>query len=156
DAAAAMAAGRRATELAPQRLDGWWLYGTAAQEAWSFGTAEKAFGEGVARAKPGSPRQASFFTHRGRALSSLGRNAEAKAAAEAALAIGIHDGPSLNIIGVILQQAGCLSEALDVLQRAVTLAPDIADTWYNLGTVQQFTGDLAGAEASYEKAIAIA
>lgn len=155
DPAAARAAARRAAELDPARLDALWLWGSAAGALWSFPEAEQVFAQG-ARLAPEGPRRISFLAQHARSLASLGRNAEAVSVANQALNAGAADGSNLNLLGAVLQQAGLMPQAVEVLTRAVADEPGLADAWYNLGTAQQYCGDIDNAEKSYEQAIALA
>lgn len=147
-------AARKATASNPSRLEGWWLHGLAANEMWAFDEAERALAEGIRRAPAGKPLQGGFMVQRARALSSLGRHTEALEMADGALEIGLSDGPNLNIIGNVLAQAGRMVQSRDILQKAVAADPKTPEHWFNLGSAQQFLGDIDSAEKSYETAIA--
>ena len=149
----AAAAARRATELNPDRLEGWWLSGLAANEMWAFDEAEQALAEGIRRAPMGKPLQGGFMVQRARALSSLGRATESLDMAIAALNIGLSDAANLNMIGNVFAQAGKMADARNVLVRAVAADQTVPDYWFNLGSAQQFLGNSEAAEKSYESAI---
>lgn len=55
--------------------------------------------------------------------------------------------------GAELLQDGALDEALDWTRNAVRLDPSLADAWVNFGVTKRRSGDLAGAEAAYRKAV---
>ena len=55
--------------------------------------------------------------------------------------------------GAELLQTAQDKEALDWLQKAVRLDPELARAWINLGVALRRTGDTAGAEAAYRKAL---
>jgi putative PEP-CTERM system TPR-repeat lipoprotein len=46
-------------------------------------------------------------------------------------------------------------EAANAVERGMALSPDSAEAWYQKGSVQHSTGDLAGAIASYSKALSL-
>jgi Flp pilus assembly protein TadD len=58
-----------------------------------------------------------------------------------------------KILGAILGQTSRISEAVNVNQKSVELAPQDPETRYNLGIMLQKLGRLAEAEASYRQAI---
>lgn len=55
--------------------------------------------------------------------------------------------------GAELVQARRFNEALEQLDIAVALAPDLAQAWVNLGVARRRTGDQKGAEAAYRLAL---
>ena len=57
--------------------------------------------------------------------------------------------------GAELLQEGRLAEALGKLRMAVTLEPENAKTWVNLGVARRRAGDLEGAEYAYRVALEI-
>ncbi|WAC47149.1 sulfotransferase [Asticcacaulis sp. SL142] len=154
DLKTAIAAARQATELAPDRLDGWYIWGTTAMMAQAFNEAEQVLAEGARRAPANTPAQGRFWVQRARALVTLGRGRETCEVVRDALNCGLTDGASLNILGTALSQAGRPEDAVPLLEVAVRSDPKVADYWYNLGGVQQFLGDLDAAEYSYERAVA--
>jgi tetratricopeptide (TPR) repeat protein len=60
-----------------------------------------------------------------------------------------------KILGAILGQTSRISEAVNVNQKSVELAPQDPETRYNLGIMLQKLGRLAEAEASYRQAIVL-
>ena len=90
---------------------------------------------------------------RARALLALHRQAEARADAEAAAALDPRDGHVLDTLGVVLSRTGAYRAAAVLFHRATARWPDHADWQYNLGSALQFTGDLTGARAAYERAL---
>ncbi|GGZ25014.1 hypothetical protein GCM10011273_07910 [Asticcacaulis endophyticus] len=155
DYAAAILAARQVTDMAPGRLDAWYLWGTVAMHAQTFNEAEQVLGHGAGLCPPRTPAQGRFLVQRARALVTLGRGREASEAVTAALLCGLKDGVSLHILGTTLSQAHLTEKALPLLKRATNSDRAVADYWYSLGGVQQFTGDMAQAEASYEEAIRV-
>jgi tetratricopeptide (TPR) repeat protein len=84
-------------------------------------------------------------------LMNTGRYPEAEDAARALLDREPNVGFLWKIYGVaLLRQA---KDALPVLQRATQLFPDDAETYYYVGSALQDRGDLAGAMASYNRAL---
>ena len=59
----------------------------------------------------------------------------------------------LNIAGVCAQSLGKQSEAEETFRRAITLCPDHADAYFNLGGLLKEQDDLVGAEETYRRAI---
>ena len=93
---------------------------------------------------------------RARALLALHRQAEARAEAEATAALDPRDGHVLDTLGVVLSRTGAYHAAAALFRKAVARRPDHADWQYNLGSAQQFTGDMEGARRAYEAALAVA
>ena len=62
-----------------------------------------------------------------------------------------HLGFLWKVYGAALLRQG--KDALPILQRAIQLSPDDADTHYYLGTALQERGDVAGAMARYQRAL---
>ena len=58
--------------------------------------------------------------------------------------------------GAEMLQDGALEEALEKLDRAVELAPDLSLAWINLGVVRRRLGDLPGADDAFRQAILLA
>src|SRR5690606_23620636 len=55
--------------------------------------------------------------------------------------------------GVLLLQSGQTDEAIETLEAAVRLKPDLADAWNQLGLAHMKKGELRGALLAYEQAI---
>ena len=62
---------------------------------------------------------------------------------------------SLNLRGLAYLMKSNLSEAQASFEKCVQLAPKYSDAQNNLGTVLQEKGDLAGAEAAFQRAFSI-
>lgn len=152
DFPAAVAAARRLSEMAPERLDGWFLWGTSAMSAGTYAQAEQVLAEGARRAPPA--QRLRFLSQRARALVTLGRSSEAVNVVDEALKFGTDDAAELNRLGTTLSQAGLPDRAIPLLQRALANDPNASDYWYNLGGIQQFLGALDATETAYERAIA--
>ena len=62
---------------------------------------------------------------------------------------------ALNFLGIIAIQSGQPAQAVDLLQRAVTAAPNAPEPHNNLGLALQRTGRLDAALAMFERAVAL-
>ena len=74
---------------------------------------------------------------------------------EAALEINDENTEVLGNLGVALQEAGRLAEAIKVYQKVIVTKPDDSKTYNNLGTALRDLSDFEGALTSYMKAISI-
>ncbi len=156
DHAGVIAAARRVIELDPQKLQAWWLWGMAALDSYLYQEAETVLAEGASFLPPDHPARVRFLTQRVRALTPLGRYAEACEAAREALAVGVEDAETLHLLATHLSRASREAEALPLLQRATALQPAAAAYWFSRGETEEFLGDLEAAETSFEKAVALA
>lgn len=156
DHAAVINAARRVIELDPQKLQAWWLWGMAALDSYLYQEAETVMAEGMNRLPAAHPARVRFLAQRVRALTPLGRYAEACEAARQALAMGVEDAETLHLLATHLSRASREAEALPLLQRATALQPDAAAYWFSRGETEAFLGELDAAEASFEKAVALA
>ena len=73
-------------------------------------------------------------------LRTLGRLADAEAAARAALALAPDRVETHNNLGNILRDAGRYDESIACYQAALRLAPEFADAWSNLAWVLSLNG----------------
>ena len=80
-----------------------------------------------------------------------GRYAQAGAMARALLARHPHVGFLWRLYGAAMLRQG--EDALPILQRAIQLLPDDADTHCDLGTALRQSGNIAGAVACYQRAL---
>ena len=64
--------------------------------------------------------------------------------------------PLLNIGGVIHSRMRLFEKAVECFQASLSLQPDTASTYSNLGNVLLESGDVEAAEAAFEKALALA
>jgi predicted TPR repeat methyltransferase len=62
---------------------------------------------------------------------------------------------ALHYCGVLAHQLGRSSEAIELIQKSLSIVPDVADWHSNLGIVLQDSGHLDEAIAAYHRAIAI-
>jgi tetratricopeptide (TPR) repeat protein len=81
----------------------------------------------------------------------LDRSAEALAATDAAIAVDSAYEPAHRLRGEILGALGRHADALSAWQRALELAPDRADTVYNIAQAQFLTRDFAGALVGFQR-----
>ncbi|MBC6981465.1 sulfotransferase [Caulobacter sp. 17J80-11] len=85
----------------------------------------------------------------------VGRQALVRAAADEMARLNARDPNVMNRIGTAYSQIGAHDTALPFYRAAAELAPRHAASFYNLGSAQQFTGDFAGARASFLRAVTI-
>ena len=103
-------------------------------------------------ASPGIPQA---LLTRAQCLLALGRRADAYAAAKAALAGATADPLLFDALGSFFSFAGDQHTALEAFEQAVARAPDNAHFIFNRATVRRFLGQLAAAEADYDRVIAL-
>lgn len=108
--------------------------------------------ERALKARPDMPR---MLLNKAQCLLALGRRAEARASADAALSLASRDAVLLDALGSFYSFAGEQRDALKAFERALALAPDNAHFIFNRATVQRFLGNLSAAEADYDKVIAL-
>mgnify|MGYP000013417903 CR=1 FL=1 len=89
------------------------------------------------------------------ALFNAGQFAEAEQQARAMTVRFPQDGFGWKAWGTVLKMQGQAEAALPVLERALVLMPEDAETHYNLGALYQDLGRLSEAEASYRRALAL-
>jgi tetratricopeptide (TPR) repeat protein len=106
----------------------------------------------VLRATPGMPQG---LLTRAQCLLALGRRGEACGAAKAALAGATADPLLLDALGSFFSFTGDQQLALEAFDRAAALAPGNAHYIFNRATVRRFLGQLAAAEADYDRVIAL-
>ncbi len=78
-----------------------------------------------------------------------GQIAAAKRIYETILADSPGQPDALHFLGLLHYQLGRNDQAIHYLERAITLSPDYADAWNNLGNVYQTLGNLEQAELAY-------
>jgi len=138
-------------ELAPDHADAHFLVGIAHASGARYQEALAWIGRAVALA----PDRADYRAQQARCLVMLRRDAEAREAAERALALEPRDALTFDTVGVVLSRTGAHDRAAEAFRRAVALRPDRADFHYNLGTALRIVGDFTGAEAALERAVAL-
>ncbi len=104
---------------------------------------------------PHSAVSPKFLLHRAQYLLANGRLSEACAAAAAALEIGANDALLLDAVGTVYSRANEHNRALEAYNQAIALAPANAQIIFNRAAVRRFLGDLAGAEADYDRVVAL-
>ena len=94
--------------------------------------------------------------HLASALAELGRLAEAKAAAQAALGEVPDDTEALRVWGAVASRQGEFEAALPALLSAKDIDPENPETHYNLGWLYLQTGQSKEADASLRRAVELA
>lgn len=103
-----------------------------------------------------SPDDAGSIITLGQSLLALGRRADAHAAALQAAALLPERADLNDAVGTLLTYCEDAVRALHFFERAVERAPARTDYLYNLAAAQRMTGDVAGAQTSLDRVIAIA
>ena len=91
----------------------------------------------------------------GAALKQLGRNADALAPMQKAVALSPDDAEGHNNLGAILRDLDRPGEAVACSRRALKIRPDFAEAHGNLGAALKDLGQLDEAVASYRRALEI-
>jgi tetratricopeptide (TPR) repeat protein len=99
------------------------------------------------------PRNATRHLQRAQCLLSLGRIAEARAAAARAEHYAPLDAAFWDALGGVYSFAGDQRRALAAYDRAVDLLPQQPRFRFNRATVRRFLGDLEGAESDYDQVL---
>ena len=105
------------------------------------------------RATQLAPQSAYYHAYYGQALTTLGHQNQAKAAADKAAQLNCDDAFINDTIGVIYSRTGFHEHAIPCFEKAVSLNPAPANFHYNLAASQQFLGDFKRAEAAYYAAL---
>lgn len=111
--------------------------------------AEELFG----RAAGLDPANAAYLAARAQALSLLGRQSDAREAAEAAAKLEIADSLTADTVAVVFSRAGFHERAVPFFEQAIALNPAPANYHYNLGSSLQFAGRFKEAKQAYEAAL---
>ena len=109
----------------------------------------------IDRALLAKPGMGQGLLTRAQCLLALGRRDEARGSAAAALAGATADPLLLDALGSFFSFVGDQPTALDAFEQAAALAPDNAHIIFNRATVRRFLGQLAAAEADYDRVIAL-
>jgi tetratricopeptide (TPR) repeat protein len=109
----------------------------------------------IDRALHASPGMPQGLLTRAQCLLALGRRGEACGTAQAALAVATTDPLLLDALGSFFSFVGDQHTALKAFEHAAALAPDKAHFIFNRATVRRFLGQLAAAEADYDRVIAL-
>lgn len=110
--------------------------------------------EYLRRATVLEPKRAEFIAHFAKALLASNRNRDARMAADRALALGIADAGTLDMLGFIYTQVGDHQSATKAFRQAVALAPAQPLYRYNLATALVAMGEIAAAETEIEACLA--
>jgi tetratricopeptide (TPR) repeat protein len=149
DFAAADRACRVLLAAQPDFAAGWLTASNARLHCGAAATALE-FADRALSLAPGQPRAQ---VQRAQCLLALGRTAEAEAAAgEAELRAG-SDAVIYDAVGTVYSLRGDQQRALVAYERALALAPAQPGFLFNRAAVRRFLGDLAGAEADYDRVL---
>ena len=146
--------GKRPPTGAPATLDGRFQAALAHQAAGRQGEAEALLRDIIA-SHPGDADAANAYDLLGVVLALGGRNTDAAASLERAIALAPAVAATHNNLGNVLSALGLGEEAVAAYGRALALRPDDAQTLNNLGTVLKAAGRLADARDAYERALAL-
>ncbi|MCJ7749932.1 MAG: tetratricopeptide repeat protein, partial [Armatimonadetes bacterium] len=143
----------RAAELSPD--DSWAQYnlGVALEAAGRQAEAEAAFEQGLGVGGDDAELCAAVA----RAFTSHGRSPEAAVqVARRACGIDPDSADAFDALAMALYSAGRYREALTPSQEAIRLDSEAAEYVYDLGVIQDTTGDAAGARLSFTRALELA
>jgi tetratricopeptide (TPR) repeat protein len=99
------------------------------------------------------PENARYQAYYGKALTTLGQQNRARAAADKAAAHPIDDALIADTIGVIYSRTGFHEKAVPFFNKAVALDQEPANFHYNLAAALQFLGNFDQAEAAYRETL---
>ena len=109
----------------------------------------------IDRALAIEPANAALMIHRGQCLVATGKLSDARQAAATAQRGAAGDGALLDAIGTLYSRADDQQRALAAYEQAVAAAPDNAQFIFNRAAVRRFLGQIAAAEADYDRVIAL-
>jgi tetratricopeptide (TPR) repeat protein len=89
-------------------------------------------------------------------LAVAGRYAEAGQLLNRALALAPNDALTITDIGRVLVAENRVEEAIRAFEAAVTVRPDLAGAWLELGSAREYLRDDGGALTAYEQARSLA
>lgn len=95
------------------------------------------------------PQNAGFQAYYGKALTTLGHQNRARAAADKAAALPIDDAFLADTVGVIYSRTGFHEEAVPFFRKAVAIDQSPANFHYNLAASLQFLGQFDYAKTAY-------
>jgi tetratricopeptide (TPR) repeat protein len=107
----------------------------------------------IQRALNGAPADPRYLLQYARCLFSQKRSDESIGAAANAERMASRDAPLLDAIGSHYNSMGEHARAFDAYSKAIAADPSRAVFWFNRATVRRFLGQLAEAEADYDRAI---
>ena len=101
------------------------------------------------RAADLQPQNAGFQAYYGKALTTLGQQNRARAAADKAAALPVEDAFLADTIGVIYSRTGFHEEAVPFFKKALAINKAPANFHYNLAASLQFLGKFDQAKTAY-------
>ncbi|SDD43577.1 Tetratricopeptide repeat-containing protein [Kordiimonas lacus] len=101
-----------------------------------------------------SPSEAVYWAAYAQVLSVVGRQNDAREAAEKAAALPVNDPMTADIIAVVFSRAGFHERAVPFFRQAISLNPGPANFHYNLASSLQFAGRFEEAEEAYKETLA--
>ena len=99
-------------------------------------------------------RSARYAAYYARALTTLGRQAEAKIVIDKAAKLPNNDAFVADTIGVVYSRTGYHEFAIPFFERAILINQTPSNFYFNLATSQQFSNLMDQAKANFERAIA--
>jgi tetratricopeptide (TPR) repeat protein len=136
----------------PGLVAAWRLLGAAATRLKDFELAARAYGESIRHEVSGSPDQVADLLARAEPLICLGRPAEAFACVREALP-GLTTPDDYSRAALAFSHLGLPTRALPLAEKAVELAPALAEAWFLVGNSRQFLGDVDIAERAFKRVI---
>ena len=147
---------RRAHELTmsvlkanPQVADGYYIMAMIAQRHGNSGKAE----EVIRRALHFDQENNGYLLFQAQCLLDLNRHALVKEILNALAGKKLNSGYQNDTLGVLHARLGQQSQALGYFESACELVPNSPEFLFNLGSCQQFCGELEGARSTFEKII---
>ncbi|WP_241241930.1 tetratricopeptide repeat-containing sulfotransferase family protein [Sphingobium algorifonticola] len=139
----------------PASAEGHFLLAMALAESGRIALALQSSERAVALSReaspPASPAMAEYLAHHARLLTLARQEAQARAAADAALASAGEDPLVLDTIGCVYARLSDHAAALPLFERAVAGDPSNMSFRYNLASTYGFFGRVADAEIHYEE-----
>lgn len=75
--------------------------------------------------------------------------------AQQLLGLDLQDATALFLLANVLREGGLLAEAVTRFKKAISLKPDFAEAYNNLGLTLEALGDARGAKAAFDQAVAL-
>jgi tetratricopeptide (TPR) repeat protein len=133
----AVAAGRRATELAPGDLDAYYNLGLALTDKCEWDAAIRSY----RRALELNPNHGLSWNNLGAALEKKGDMAEAEAAYAKAVELNPSHHEAQNNLGAIFSEQGKLEEATRCFEASIAANPDFTEAHFNLSSLKSYGAD---------------
>lgn len=146
----AVAAARRATEIAPTSTEAWLRLAATYSQAGATADALAA----LDRARQHDPNDPMVLSDLGAALNDAGRYAEAESVLVASLGAR-PTADAHNNRGVALNGLERPADAVAAFGAALSLNPSSAEAWFNLGVAHAMLGQLADARTAYQHGLAL-